>query len=127
MPTGRALSGQMVWVANRALLSSPRRYEPVLLSVVPAQEYWKQNPLVVAKKGKEDTDGARASRRQRCCNLKRPRGSRRTLRCVKIADIVKEERGGKADRVDAVHHAAVALDQIAIVLHARIAFDGRHG
>ena len=40
---------------------------------------------------------------------------------------VKEHRRGEADRVDAVEHAAVAGDQRAVVFHAAVALDGRHG
>src|SRR4051812_11688209 len=44
----------------------------------------------------------------------------------KEAHEVEEDRGGEAERIDAVEHASVPLDEAAEVLHAAVALDGRH-
>ena len=43
-----------------------------------------------------------------------------------IAHDVEEDGCGKANRIDPVHHAAVAFDHVAPVFHTKVAFDGRH-
>ncbi len=41
-----------------------------------------------------------------------------------VADQMEEDRGGEADGIDAIHDAAVAFDQRAVILHPAVPFDG---
>src|SRR5437016_2875556 len=52
--------------------------------------------------------------------------SRAVMSVVKISEIVKEDRAGVAEGIDAVEHPAVAGDQSAKVLDAKIAFYRAH-
>ncbi len=48
------------------------------------------------------------------------------LRHVEEPGQVKEDRRGKAQRIDPVEHAAVSVDQRAVILDAAVALDRRH-
>jgi len=47
-------------------------------------------------------------------------------RSKKVAGDMEENRGGKADRVKSIHHAAMTTDHTAPILGTQAALHGRH-